>query len=319
MWFKRKTRNRRAGNIHVLDVKLRSSQVRNARFKFGAVAIGSVLGVVFGIYLLWRGGEWMLNQLAYENPSFTIQSVDVQTDGVVSKDQMRRWTGVKPGQNLLALDLAVVKRNLEMVSVVKSVSIERVLPSTLQIRISEREPIAQINVPRPKPQGGLEVVVFHFDAEGYVLQPLDPRQRVTPLNQVETPLPVIMGLGASDMQPGRRIETPQVQAALRLVGEFECSPLAGVTDIKRIDVGYPEVLMVTTMQGSEVTFGLQNLDWQLRRWHHLHETGRLMNKIIASLDLAVTNNTPLTWLEVNNTPFSSPKPNRPQRTRRRNV
>ncbi len=73
-------------------------------------------------------GEWTLDKFVYENSEFAIRRVDVQTDGVISPDQLRRWSGVKPGDNLMALDLASVKRNLELVSTIGSVSVERVLP-----------------------------------------------------------------------------------------------------------------------------------------------------------------------------------------------
>ena len=51
---------------------------------------------------------------------------DVQTDGVIAPDQLRRWARVKPGENLFALDLARVKRDLELVPLIESVSVERV-------------------------------------------------------------------------------------------------------------------------------------------------------------------------------------------------
>ena len=38
--------------------------------------------------------------------------------------------------------------------------------------------------------------------------PLDPRQRATPLNQPSDALPVICGINANDLQPGRRIGGP---------------------------------------------------------------------------------------------------------------
>ena len=68
MWFKRKPKNRRLGRAQVLDVKLRSSQVRAARTRLAAIASGLSFGTVFGLYLLWRAGEWALNRLVYENP-----------------------------------------------------------------------------------------------------------------------------------------------------------------------------------------------------------------------------------------------------------
>src|ERR1039458_8448565 len=147
MWPKRKPKNRRLGRQQVLDVKLRSSQVRAARTRFTAISLGAVFAALFGLYLVYRAGEWALNRLVYENKAFAIAEVEVQTDGVISVDQLRRWAGVKPAENLLALDLAQVKRDLELVPLVQSVSVERVLPHTLRIRIIEREPIAQVKLP----------------------------------------------------------------------------------------------------------------------------------------------------------------------------
>ena len=136
MWFKRKPKNRRLGREQVLDVKLRSSQVRAARTRIGAIGLGAVFATVFGLYLLYRTGEWVLSRCVYENKAFAIQEIDVQTDGIISVDQLRRWAGVKPEENLLALDLARVKRDLELVPLVQSVSVERILPRTLHIRIT---------------------------------------------------------------------------------------------------------------------------------------------------------------------------------------
>src|SRR5215212_392304 len=104
MWFNRKQKNRRLGRVQVLDVKLRSSQVRAARMRLAAIAVGLCFGTVFTIYLVWRTGSWALDRLVYENKSFAIMQVDIQTDGVISPDQLRRWSGVKYGENLLALD-----------------------------------------------------------------------------------------------------------------------------------------------------------------------------------------------------------------------
>src|SRR5262245_17107419 len=106
MWFNRKPKNRRLEREHVLDVKLRSSQLRAARSRRLALGLGAAFAVVFGLYLVWRTGGWVLDQLVYENKSFSIQEIDLQTDGVIALEQLRRWMGVRVGQNLLALDLA---------------------------------------------------------------------------------------------------------------------------------------------------------------------------------------------------------------------
>jgi len=206
MFFRRKQKNRRLGRVQVLDVKLRSSQVRAARVRLAAISLGIGFGTILGVFLLWRAGSWTLNRLVYENKSFAIQQMDIQTDGNISQDQLRRWSGVHTGQNLLALDLARVKRALELVPVIQSASVERILPGTLRIRVTEREPVAQVHAPRVRAGGGIEVVIFQMDADGYIMLPLDPRERAVPLSQVDDQWPVISGISPGDLQPGRQVE-----------------------------------------------------------------------------------------------------------------
>jgi hypothetical protein len=319
MWFNRQPKNRRFKRGHVLDVKLRSDQVRATRMRYGAMALGLVFGTAFGFYALWRAGEWALNRLVYENRTFAIQQILVQTDGVISPDQLRRWAGVKTGENLFALDLARVKRDLEMVPLISFVSVERVLPRTLRLRVNEREPVAQVSILRNNGRDAVVVSTFHLDPDGFVMLPLDPRQRVRPLGQAEEPLPVLTGVGLHELQPGRKLESPQVQAAMQLITEFAHSPMAGLVDLKSIYTGSPEVLVVTTGQGGEITFGLNDLDRQMRRWREIHDMGQRLNKSLATLDLAVSNNIPASWLQVGVVPGSSPKAPKTPRTKRKNV
>jgi len=321
MWFKRdnKNQNRRLHRTHVLDVKLRSDQVRAARVRMVSWTFALVVGTFLGIYLVWRTGEWALNTFVYQNADFAIQQIDVATDGVIAPEQLRRWTGVKPGANLIALDLAAVKRNLELVSVVDTVSVERVLPHILKVRVTEREPVAQVNVPHTDATGGIVVSVYQLDADGVVMQPLDPRLSVVPLARVNPALPVIVGLNVFQLQPGRRVELPQLRAALQLISAFDQSPMAGLVDLRRVDVTAPGVVIATTGQGSEITFGLDNLDQQLRRWRGIFDLGQQKKATIASVDLAVANNVPVRWMTASVVNDVLPKSVKPAKNRRKNV
>jgi cell division septal protein FtsQ len=319
MWFKREQKNRRLSRRHVLDVKLRSEQVRATRVRLATAAFGVLFGTVFGLYLLWRTGEWALDRLVYENAEFAVQNIEVRTDGVIAPDQLRRWTGVKYGANLFALDLADVKRKLELLSVIDSVSVERVLPRTLKIRVTERDPVAQVNVPRADGVSGIVVAVFRLDADGVVIQPLDPRLCTVPLSQMNNQLPVITGLNVYQLQPGRRLESPQVQAALQLIAAFSRSPMAGLVDLQRIDVSAPQTIVVTTTQGSEITFGFDNLGQQLQRWRGIYDLGQRAGKSIASADLAVANNVPVRWMANGAASGGPAKSQNPSQSRRKNV
>ena len=306
MWFKRKPKNRRLGRDYVLDVKLRSSKVRAARARMAVWAVVACFATLFGAVVLWHAGEWALDRMVYQNPAFAIQDIDVQTDGVIAVDQLRRWMRVKPGQNLLALDLDRVKRDLEMVPQVQSASVERILPHALRVRVTEREPLAQVVVARPGPRNTINTAVYQLDAEGYVLVPLEPRQRSSPPAQWEQRLPLISGLNPNDLQAGRRLDSPSVQAALHLIASFDQSSMAALVELKRVELSAPDTLVVTTGQGSQITFGLSELDQQLRRWRAVFELGQRMSKAIASLDLAVSNNVPVSWLEASVQPAPAP-------------
>ncbi len=318
MWFKRKTKNRRLNRGHVLDVKLRSDQVRATRTRMVGLGLGVLFGTVFGLYLLWRTGEWALDKFVYENSAFAIENIVMQTDGVIAPDQLRRWSNVRLGANLIALDLSTVKRNLELVSAIDSVSIERVLPRTLKISVTEREPMAQVNVPHAGAAGGVTVSIYQLDVQGHVMQPLDPRFRQVPLAQMNEQLPVITGLNLYPLALGNRIDSPQVQAALALIGAFNHSPMATLVELRRVDVSQPAVVVAMTSQGSEITFALTNLEQQLGRWRKIYDLGQTMSKSIATVDLAVSNNVPVRWMAASGVPALPPKKPNPH-IRRRNV
>ena len=318
-WCKRKSKNRRLGNSHVLDVKLRSDQVRASRMRLAAAAFGLAFATIFGFFLVWRAGEFALSRFIYENKSFAVQEIDVQTDGVISQEQLRRWAGVKPGENLLALDLARVKRDLEMVSMIRSVAVERVLPHTLRLRVTERDPLAQIHILQTRAGGGVEMGVLHLDADGYVMMLLDPRQRATPATQTNDVLPLISGINQNELVPGKRLDSAQARSALQLISAFDRSPMSGLVDLETIDVSSPQILQVKTKQGSQITFSLVDLDQQLRRWREVQDQVQRISKAIATLDLSVPHNPPLRLSDAGAVPQAIPRSKNLQHNRKKNV
>jgi hypothetical protein len=262
----------------------------------------------------WRGGECLLQRLVYDNPTYAIRVLDVQTDGVLAPEEIRGLAGVKTGQNLFALDLARIKRDLELVPAIQSVSVERVLPRTLRIHVQEREPVACILGPAGAGGTNAQARVFLLDAEGCLMPPLTPRQRAVPLTTAER-YPLITGAGPATLTPGQPVESAQIRAALRLIVAFDHSPMAGFVELKQIDVSSPEVLQVTTDLQSEVALRASDLERQLNRWRILHDLGLQHNRQIAMLDLSVSENIPLRWNDSGALPPAArkPKPTSPYR------
>ncbi len=318
-WLKRKPKNRRAQERERgLDVKLRTSQTRAARMRM----VGMGLAVVFSLALiglvLWRGGEWVLAGLIYENDAFAIQQIDVQTDGVLTTDAIRAWAKVRLGENLMALDLMRVKRALDKQPPIQFAAVERVLPHTLKISVNEREPVAQTIVTFIRPGGMTNQAVYDFDEDGYVMKPLDPRWRTAPPPASER-LPILVGVPPAEPQPGQQVSSPQIRAALALVCEFDHSPMAGMVEIETIDVSVPEILKVTTSQKAQITFSLSHFDTQLRRWRLICDRYQKSGKAIATLDLSISNNLPVHWVAASTLPAVAPRALQPTRPKRKHV
>jgi cell division septal protein FtsQ len=315
MWFFRKPKNRRFERRHVLDVKLRSSQRRQLRFRRFTLLTGCILLTAVGGFGLWRGSEWALRRLLYENSAFAIHHLDVETDGVIAREQIRRWAGVKLEDNLLALDLERVKRDLELVPVIQSAAIERLLPHTLKIRVTEREPIARFFYPRVQANGAPERGTCLVDAQGMVMNPLEAAQRSTPAVGPSDALPVLIGVPSTELRPGYEVESLQVRAALRFIRDFEHSAMAEVVALKEIDLTAPGILQVATTHATELVLGFGDTGLQLRRWRAIHDHVQRSGKHITWIDLSVSNNVPARFVDVTFAPLNAPKPNKPPRKR----
>jgi hypothetical protein len=302
MGMGRARKNRRLKNRNVLDVKLRTRGTRLARVRLVTTALGVAVGMLVGLYGLWKGGEWALDRLVFQNESFAVRSIQVHTDGVIPPEEIVRWSGVRVGDNLLGLDMTRVRRDLELAPLIRSAAVERVPPDILRIRVSEREPIARVMTLLLGPAGGgVSVVPYYLDADGHVMDgETGPGWGASNWPRVAS-LPVLEGVPLEEVRSGRAMTIPGARAALRLISEFERSSMAGWVILESVDVtmaGLLEVRARAPANGhvSRVRFGYEGTEEQLRRWHRIHEYGRRRGEAIGSLDLSVRDNTPVVFV-----------------------
>jgi cell division protein FtsQ len=318
-FFKRKkAKNRRVPRDVNLDVRLSTDQVRSRRLRITGRVLSVVFALVAVVFVFWRGGQIVSDHFLFSNPAYTLKRVQVTTDGAISPDLLRAWMNLQPSQNLYALDLARVERDLKLIPWVKRVEMERILPDTLKVRVLEREPVAQLVTAAAMPDGSIQRLVYHVDATGWVMPELDNTRRALPLAVAEI-YPVLTGLPLTEARVGRVLDQPAVKAALNLVREFDISPMAGMVELAEIDVSRPGLLRVLTTQRTEVFFDTDDLPAQLRRWRSIHDTLAAYGKAAASVDLSISNNVPVRYVEASNIPNVPPRTNKPSRTRPRHV
>jgi hypothetical protein len=298
MGWKQRRKNRRHARTHVLDVKLSTRQVRLARVRFAVWLVTLFTATVAGIYVCWRAGSYGMERFVYRNQAFAIRSVEVETEGLLDKERIRRWTGVKPGDNIFSVNNETVRQNLQQVPLIRAAYVQRVLPDKLQVRVIQREPVAQVYLPfQARPNGlGHESAVYLLDDRGFVMPPLHASGEEE-RGRIHAHLPMLVGVHSLDLRPGRTVESPQVLAALRLIQAFDRSPMAGLVDLLRVDVSHPELLVAATHQNTQIAFAPDRLEEQLARWRVIHDFGSARGLVLSSLDLSVANHLPALWFD----------------------
>ena len=301
MALKSRRRNKKTTQKNVLSVKVQSQQTRRERLRWLRSVVTLAVALVALVLVSWLGGGFALDRLVYENESFAVTEMDYRTDGIISENQLQDWGGVRKGDNLLSLDLLRIKRNIELTPRVKMVSVERILPDTLQVRVTERVPMAQIWVWQRggDAPGGYDCVRLQVDESAHVMPPIAGRSVVIPEQQAEWSLPVIAGIELKTLRslaPGRAAELPKLQSALNLIRAYHRSSLAGEIDLRVVDLSQPRILRVTTGDGGQIDLATSRLSQQFSRWARIRAHGEKYGFAIETMDLSVTNNVPVRWM-----------------------
>ncbi len=301
MALKSRRRNKKTTQKNVLSVKMQSQQTRRERLRWLRSVVALAGALVALVLVSWLGGSFALDRLVYENESFAVTEMDYRTDGIISENQLQNWGGVRLGDNLLSLDLLRIKRNIELTPRVKMASVERILPDTLQVRVTERVPMAQIWVWQRGGDGpgGYDCVRLQVDESGHVMPPIAGRSVVIPEQQAEWSLPVIAGIELKTLRslaPGRAADLPKLQSALNLIRAYRRSSLAGEIDLRVVDLSQPRILRVTTGDGGQIDLATSRLSQQFSRWARIRAHGEKYGFAIETMDLSVTNNVPVRWM-----------------------
>jgi len=294
MWGRKRRANRRGHQRYtLLNVDLPIEKVRQQRLRWAFRVVGFVFGVFLIFMCVWHGGSWLMKAGFYQNDRFTVRIIDIRTSGLINPEQIRSWARIHEGENLFGMDLQRIKRDLEMVPQIKVAAVDRVLPKTLRLRVTERRPLAQVVAYKQYSEGRVQKYVYWLDAEGVVMPSVD-RKQATGQASVKW-MPLIIGLNQADLMPGRPIQSQQLESALSLIKRFDLSPMAGLAHLRQIDISHRETLKVETWRGGQVTLSLNGIDRQLKRWRQLYDLGRKHNRAIFSVDLSIKNNLPVRW------------------------
>jgi hypothetical protein len=299
----RRKAGRSASRQHLLEVNVRTASVRRQRHGKAMGFLWKVSAVLLVMAVAAIGIRFLALRFFFHNPEYDLARLVTHLNGVMTDEELIALTGLQPGKNILQLDLGEASRRLSSLPEVRSVSIERRMPDTVEVGVERRHPMfllgsgTVLSEPGVKTDDtGGEASVENFesgksllcDGEGVVMRPAHPSDEFQKL-------PVLTGIDTASLQPGQRLEGEAFRNAVAVTEALSDLPEEAF-QVRFVDVSKPYAATVTDSSNARFTFGTKDLPAQIDRLRklitHCQESGRR----IATANLITQRNTPVTFV-----------------------
>ena len=287
---RRLSTSRQRRQQHLLDVKVRARHASHHRNRRILVAVSKVvlaLALVAGVYYGTRAG---LNRFFFANPEYALSTIAIQTDGSLQRDQILKTAELREGLNIFSVNLAQVHDRLQDLAQVDEVQVERKMPNEIDIRITERKPIAWITSERTVTDPFVSDAAFLVDARGIVMK----EKKLLPEYLA---LPLITGCSSGALVPGKPVDSYEAKSALELIRLTTTSFMQTRFQVREVDVSKGYCLLVTDKNHTQVMFGFDQLEEQMQRLEQFLVYSDDSQRQIASVNLLVARNTPVTFAQ----------------------
>jgi cell division protein FtsQ len=182
------------------------NRYRQSRSRKGVRSFRKVLLAVRALlFITCIGGTSLLFILAHDaltqSSYFEAKTITVAGNERLSKETVLKLAGIRLRDNILGVNLKVLRNNLLADPWIASTEIQRDLPDSIHIRIREKVPVAVVELNRP----------FYLSETGEIFKPVEPSDC--------TEVPVVSGLRLSDIDPGnpgRSIALKSIMEVIRL-------------------------------------------------------------------------------------------------------
>jgi cell division protein FtsQ len=272
----------------LLDVKVRSRKAVQHRNRRVLVFLSKILllaGLSAGIYL---GGTLGARRFFFENPDYRLNTIEVQTDGMLQREQILQTAGLEEGENIFRVNLAGVQERLQQLPQVDEVQVLRKLPGEIDIKVAERKPIAWITSEKQISDPFSSEAAFLVDGRGVLMK----EKKLLP---EYLGLPLICGCANEPLAAGKIVGSQEVKAALELLNLTARSLIQTRFQIREIDLSKGYCLVVTDKNRTRVTLGFNELETQLRRLDKFLTYCDDSKQELASVNLLVQRNIPVTF------------------------
>ncbi|NVN90879.1 MAG: FtsQ-type POTRA domain-containing protein [Desulfuromonadales bacterium] len=227
------------------------------KIMLGLAAVTLVSGLLFA-------GYRSLSSLTY----FRLKNIEVSASKRLTREEIMATAGVEPGRDLLGMNLKKMGEQLALNPWVETVRIRRYYPDGLSISVTEREPLAVVNMG----------YFYYLDKKGTVFKVLNQGDRLD--------YPVVTGFSEEDLtsDPAGMKEALKTTCELLTLLREKCAFI--LTDVSEIhyDKGYGFTLF-TASGALPVKIGAGDFSAKFSRLARIYQNLKAQQQTIQYIDL----------------------------------
>jgi cell division protein FtsQ len=261
--------------------KTRGKTAKKTFVRRGAVIVFLVAIAVALLVGLFAGLKYAGSFFFSRNARFELKQIHITSDGRLLPDQLREYAGLQTGSNLFSLDFDQLRRKLEEVPLIESVTISRQLPDTLTIQVVERVAMAQI-------RWNTRALPFLLDRQGMVL----------PMSRNGQSLPLITGTKLDTIRPGDQVEKPGIRQCLDILSCADQLGLGAKVSFVSFDIRYPDFVTAVVNRETTVRFPQHSAREKLIRLVSVLQLANEQGRRVKTIDLTPDGrNVPVTFYD----------------------
>lgn len=243
----------------------RPLQFRSLVRKTARVCVGLLL-----VTVLWVVCVEVYELVTTATP-FRLERIEITRTKRLTRDEILALAGVKPGDPLLRLDLRRMADHMEKNPWIETLKIRRRLPSALAIEITEREPVAVVNMG----------YLYYLDTKGEIFKPLTEGDRLD--------FPVVTGITGEDLGKDPAGSRQMLLSALGIMDLLRAGTVFRLEDISEIhlDKGYG-ITLFTAQGGIPIKLGNDDYGSKLERFSRIYRDVTAQIAALEYIDLNYT-------------------------------
>jgi len=240
-------------------------------------AVGKLSASCFAVAIITTGaylGSMECYRYLTTTPYFHIDKLNVKGHRMVGEATIMKTIGPVLGRNTFTLDIPAIGERLKANPWIKTVEVKRTLPSTLEIKVIERVPVA------------IAVIsgTWLMDKEGVLLDKANPASDLI--------LPKLKNIKAdvNNIKAGISLGRSAVKPALDAIARLEGYRLFGSKPLDSVSLNEPDRLKIS-FKGSDTRLIAPQRKWtdELERLFVVDYLLRKRNENIKSIDITFNN------------------------------